>query len=74
MAPANPEIDNKTYILNLNGKSVGFFENQSTLVQNPDNLYLRGGEGSMAIIDLFGPDNDNNGVADKLEELRANNW
>ena len=28
----------------------------------------------MAIIDLFGPDNDNNGVADKLEELRANNW
>ncbi len=66
--------EEKSYILNLNGKSVGFFENQSTLVQNPDNLYLRGGEGSMAIIDLFGPDNDNNGVADKLEELRANNW
>lgn len=70
----NPEIEDKTYVLNLNGKSVGFFENQSTLVQNPDNLYLRGGEGSMAIIDLFGPDNDNNGVADKLEELRANKW
>ena len=66
--------EDKSYVLNLNGKSVGFFENQSTLVQNPDNLYLRGGEGSMAIIDLFGPDNDNNGVADKLEELRANNW
>lgn len=70
----NPDIEDKTYVLNLNGKSVGFFENQSTLVQNPDNLYLRGGEGSMAIIDLFGPDNDNNGVADKLEELRANKW
>ena len=66
--------EDKSYNLLLNGKSVGFFENQSTLVQNPDKLYLRGGEGSMAIIDLFGPDNDNNGVADKLEELRANKW
>ncbi|AXG68512.1 hypothetical protein KORDIASMS9_00727 [Kordia sp. SMS9] len=39
-----------------------------------DNLYLKGGEGSMAVIELFGPDNDNNGVADQLEEIRENGW
>ncbi|WP_309641240.1 DUF4270 domain-containing protein [Flavobacterium sp.] len=64
----------KSYVLYLNGKSVGFFENESNPVQNTDNIYLRGGQGSMATIDLFGPDSDNNGVADKLEELRANHW
>ena len=39
-----------------------------------DNIYLKGGEGSMAVIDLFGPDTDNNGVADQLEEIREENW
>lgn len=39
-----------------------------------DNLYLKGGEGSMTVIELFGPDNDNNGVADQLEEIRENGW
>lgn len=69
-----PEIEYKTLDLNLNGKSVGFFENVGPSSIENDRVYLRGGEGSMAIIDLFGPDNDNNGVADKLEELRANKW
>lgn len=39
-----------------------------------ENIYLKGGQGSMAVIDLFGPDNDNNGVADQLEEIREENW
>ncbi len=39
-----------------------------------DNLYVKGGEGSMTVIELFGPDNDNNGVADQLEEIRENGW
>lgn len=39
-----------------------------------DNIYLKGGQGSMAVIDLFGPDNDNNGIADQLEEIREENW
>lgn len=39
-----------------------------------DNIYLKGGQGSMAVIDLFGPDTDNNGVADQLEEIREENW
>jgi Domain of unknown function (DUF4270) len=68
--------EDKSFVLNLDGKSVGFFENgtppQSII---SDRLYLKGGEGSMAIIDLFdGPDNNNNGFSDKLDELRANKW
>jgi hypothetical protein len=34
-----------------------------------ESLYLKGGEGSMAILELFGPDADNNGV-DELETIR----
>jgi hypothetical protein len=69
-----PETESKSYILYLSGKSVGFFDTESTLTQNSDNLYLKGGEGSMAIIDLFGPDTDGDGVADKLKEIRENKW
>lgn len=66
--------EDKTLVLNLNGKSVGFFENGPALPIVDERLYLKGGAGSIATIDLFGPDADNNGVADKLEELRANKW
>jgi len=41
---------------------------------NENNLFLKGGEGSMSIIELFGPDTDGNGVADQLEEIRGNGW
>lgn len=69
-----PEREFKTFVLNLNGKSVGFFQNETPVPVDPDRLVLRGGEGAMAVVDLFGPDIDNNGIADKLEELRANKW
>jgi hypothetical protein len=65
----------KSFILNLKGKSINFFENEPA--PQPiinDRLYLKGGNGSVVTIDLFGPDGDNNGVADKLEELRASKW
>lgn len=40
-----------------------------------DKLYLKGGAGSMAVIDLFGTqDDDGDGVSNELEQLRANNW
>jgi hypothetical protein len=37
-------------------------------------IKLQGTAGSEASIDLFGADLDNNGIADKIEELRAKNW
>ncbi len=73
-AVPNPETVEKTFVLNLRGKSVNLLNTQSTLVHNANNIYLKGGEGSMAVIDLFGPDTDGDGVADKLKELRDSNW
>lgn len=39
-----------------------------------ENLYLKGGAGTMTIIDLFGGDYDGNGIPDELETLREKNW
>lgn len=48
-----------------------------TVLENPnietgnENLYLRGGDGIISVLELFGKDIDNNGVADDLELLRS---
>ncbi|MCZ4317597.1 DUF4270 domain-containing protein [Aequorivita viscosa] len=80
------ERENGTFKLNFNGGiSVNTFTNQlpsqiETAVENPnietgnENLYLRGGDGIISVIELFGKDNDNNGVADQLETLRDKKW
>lgn len=73
----------KSFEMNLAGNRVSL---QSNSNENTDyltaanstseasKLYLKGGQGSMAIIDLFGPDADNNGIADELEQIRNNGW
>ena len=35
-----------------------------------ENLYLKGGQGSMAVIELFGPDDNNDGIPDDLAFMR----
>lgn len=39
-----------------------------------ENLYLKGGPGAMAFVDLFGPDLDGDGEADALTEIIENQW
>lgn len=64
----------RSYTLKFGGVRVNTFE-QGVPDFGDENLYLKGGEGSMAIIELFsGPDADNDGVSDELEFLRDNNW
>ena len=46
---------------------------QKTYASNA-NIVLQGTAGNMAEIKLFGPDNDNNSIADQIEELRKENW
>jgi len=46
---------------------------QKTYTSN-NNIILQGTAGNMAEIKLFGPDNDNNSIADQIEELRRENW
>ncbi len=39
-----------------------------------ENLYLKGGPGAMAFIDLFGADSDGDGEADALTQIIADQW
>ncbi|MBF6608180.1 MAG: DUF4270 domain-containing protein [Flavobacterium sp.] len=85
-------------ILNMTGNTVSLLENepsaeyQSALnadfdeEQGQSRLFLKGGEGSVATIDIFGntdansngdpdaPDGIPNGIPDALDELRTKNW
>jgi len=76
----------KSIVLNMNGNTVSL-PVQSNAVSaysdaissaNPtlgdEKLYLKGGEGSMAVINLFGADLDHNGVADELQSIRNKKW
>ena len=78
----------KSIVLNLTGNTVSLLDQSNTNTSyanattasnintslGDDKLYLKGGEGAMSIIELFGPDTNNNGVADELETIRANGW
>nr|WP_315158416.1 DUF4270 domain-containing protein [uncultured Flavobacterium sp.] len=78
--------ESKTLDINLSGNTVNFLEQSNFNIDyinaltnfNPisgdSKLYLKGGEGSLAVLELFGPDDDNNGVADELEKIRKNGW
>jgi Domain of unknown function (DUF4270) len=74
------EYKRKTLVLNLAGNSVNLFDTNyvNPIAPNPvtgdQKLYLKGGQGSMAVIKLFGPDSDNDGVADELEDVRTKGW
>ena len=69
-----------TYVLNFSGNRLNTFINDYNLVTLTDGdpnlgdekLYLKGAEGSMAIVDLFGPyiDSNNNNIHDGLDALR----
>ena len=43
-------------------------------VEGEETLYIRGGDGIITIIELFGEDQDQNGIADELEDLRDRQW
>jgi len=77
---------NGELLLSFGGINVNFYDNTLTpnidaSLNNPANdidgeesLYIRGGEGIISIINLFGIDADGNGVADELELIRQNQW
>ncbi|MDT8346284.1 MAG: DUF4270 domain-containing protein [Flavobacteriaceae bacterium] len=79
------EFRQRQFQLLLNGNQVNMYETQlnpiiQTQIDNSDsingdaNLFLKGGDGTVAFIELFGEDADDNGVADELEELREKAW
>ncbi len=86
----------KTFTMNLTGNSVNLLTNDfgtsgttynaisttRNATDNDDKLYLKGGEGSVGIINLFGADlhgvdgltGTPNGVADELDKIRNSGW
>lgn len=82
-----PDVrDNKTFKLEFGDVIVNTFDNQplpqyiQSDLDNPntvlgnENLYLRGGDGIISVVELFGADSDDNGVADELDLLRSKKW
>jgi hypothetical protein len=79
-------ITKKSFRLNLRGNTINFFDNQfntvysdaiatSSFSSGDEKVYIKGGNGSVAFIDLFGTDDvDNNNVPDELDNLRLNKW
>lgn len=82
--PAEYEKVEKEFVLTLTGNNTVFMETISTnptysnAINNPnttlgdEKLYIKGGAGSMAVVELFG--RDSNGLSDELTEYRSNNW
>jgi hypothetical protein len=74
----------KTLTMNLNGNTVSLLNNSNESTDylaatantndEAEKLYVKGGQGSMAVIDIFGPDADNDGIADEIEAIKANGW
>lgn len=74
----------KTLTMNLNGNTVSLLNNSNestdyltataNTTDEAEKLYVKGGQGSMAVIDIFGPDADNDGIADEVEAIKANGW
>ncbi len=75
----------KNVQINLTGNCVNFYDysndsdyqtklTNSDATNGDDKLYLKGGNGSVAYLDLFGADADADGVPDELETIRNNGW
>ena len=58
----------------FNGFKINKFKMEEKIYPSNNEIKIQGTAGSEATINLFGPDLNNNGIADKIEELRTNNW
>lgn len=78
-------VNERTSVLNFTGNRVNLFENSFGMMLGDgddefgdETLYLKGGQGSMAVVELFGIDSvdDDEDIPDELEDfrVRAENW
>lgn len=77
------EREFKTLTMSMSGNTVSLLNNSNENIdylnaansnQEAAKLYVKGGQGSIAVIDVFGADADNNGIADEIEVIKANGW
>ena len=73
------------FVISFAGVNLNVFDNElspevASAIASPnvnegeESLYVRGGDGIITVINLFGDDVDQNGVSDELEVLRDKNW
>lgn len=68
-----PRIKN-SFKLSFASTRMNIFE-QDPVLPIPGSVLLQGGQGSVAVVELFsGTDSDGDGVSDELEDLRDNQW
>lgn len=75
----NPETapvrQDKTFRMGLKGNTINFFDTDFVLPVSSDRLYLNGGSGSVAYIDVFGEDGPDEGTKpDNLEDIIEKKW
>ncbi|MFK5982128.1 MAG: DUF4270 domain-containing protein [Flavobacteriaceae bacterium] len=79
------DVIEETYVLDIGGVDLNTFDNNvpsSILnqIENPnttqgeETLYVRGGEGILTVINLFGDDFEDDETPSELEDLRDKNW
>ena len=67
-----------TFVLNFTGNKVNFFDNNLTPIPDGDpvlgdeTIYLKGGQGYMAVVNLFEGDDEGNSVF--LDDFKSKNW
>lgn len=82
--PATYAREKKSFVLNLKGNSVSLLKNTNensdylnatnNTTTEASQLFVKGGQGSVAVIDVFGADANSNGIADEIEVIKANGW
>ena len=88
--PETPSIErivDRTMVLSLGGNRASLIEHTNSAaydqaLQNPNTdegdplLWIKGNQGSLAVIKLFGRNDDdtNNGITEELELIKENNW
>ena len=85
--PVVSTIEDKNLVLTLSGNKARLIEQVNTdaynqVLENPNTeqgdplLWLKGNQGSLAVIKLFGRNDDdaNNGITPELETIKENNW
>ena len=65
---------NTVSLLNNSNENNDYLTATADAANEAEKLYLKGGQGAMAVIDVFGPDADNDGIADEIEAIKANGW
>ena len=63
-------IEEKIQII-FKGNRVNTFTNNISYTEDPDKIYLKGGEGSFAKIDLFNPNSDDDRTSPELTAIQA---